>query len=386
MLAATLIGLPLGSIYAFSVFLTPLELLLNAKRSELSLVFGLSTVCYTVGAIMTPAFFGRVPAPLLILIAGLIGGSGMALASQATQAIEMAIGYGGLFGIGSGIAFCSMVQCVNLLVQRNRGLVNGYLISLFPLGAMLAAPLSEWGIGTIGVRETLMVTGATLAGTALIGAGLIAFSGVRLADAAPKGPGNRFVLTQRTSFWKLFFTFFLAAAAGLTMLSQAAGIVKAYGGTTTVAVAATTAITTAIAAARITGGFLVDRFPIPFVAVGAQLLALTGAVLLTVYPSVAMCVAGILMIGIGYGLVSGVMAGSIAAYWEAAAYGRISSRMYAAWCVAAISLPVVAARLFDMTGGYHYAIMLAGGCNLLALMVGSQLPRRAKATATPVAS
>ncbi|MFM9942080.1 MAG: MFS transporter [Hyphomicrobiaceae bacterium] len=385
-LAATLVGLPLGSIYAFSVFLTPLETLLDAKRSELSLVFGLSTVCYTLGALITPTLFGRLPAPVLILIAGSISGLGMLLASQARHATEMAVGYGGLFGIGSGIAFCTIVQCVNLLVQRNKGLVNGYLISLFPLGAMLAAPLSEWGIQLIGVRETLMATGGALFATSLIGALLAILSGVRLADAAPKGPGSGFKLTQKSSFWKLFLTFFLAAAAGLTMLSQAAGIVRAYGGAPAVAVAATTAITAAIATARITGGFLVDRFPIPYVAACAQLLALSGAVLLAVYPSVTMCIVGINMIGIGYGLISGVMAGSIAAYWEPGAYGRISSRMYGAWCIAAISLPVIAARLFDLTGGYHTAIMLAGACNLLSMVVGSQLPRRPKVGVAAVAA
>jgi hypothetical protein len=70
------------------------------------------------------------------------------------------------------------------------------------------------------------------------------------------------------------------------------------------------------------------------------------------------------------------MAGSVAAYWDAASYGRVASRMYAAWCIAAISLPVVAARLFDLTGGYHTAIMLAGACNLGAVLVGATLPRK----------
>lgn len=375
-LAATCVGLPLGSIYAFSVFLQSLEELLGASRSELSMVFGLSTACYTAGAIMTPSLFGRLSAPVLMIVAGLIGGSGLFMAGRASTVIELAIGYGGLFGIGSGIGFCTIVQCVNLMVTRNKGLVNGYLISLFPLGAMIAAPLSKLGIEVMGARSTLMANGAIMAATAVVGAMLAILSGVRLSDAVPKGGSGKFVLTQRASFVKLFLTFFLAAAAGLTMLSQAAGIVRAYGATETIAVAATTGITTAIAIARITGGFLIDKLPIPYVAAGAQLFALSGAVLLSVFPSVTMCIIGINMIGIGYGLISGVMAGSIAAYWEASAYGRISSRMYAAWCVAAISLPVVAARIYDLTGGYHYAMMLAAGCNLLAVLVGSQLPRR----------
>lgn len=382
LLAATLVGLPLGSIYAFSVFLKPLEQLLGVTRSELSIVFGTATVCYTIGANITPYLFGRLSAPILLLIAGAISGSGMLLASQASSIVELAIGYGLLFGIGGGLSFCVVQQCVNLLVRTNQGLVNGYLISLFPLGAMLAAPIFGWGIELIGVRQTLLAVGAMLAAAGVLGFALTHLSGVRLSDAAITGKdGGSYRISNPASFWKVFFVFFFAAAAGLTMLSQAAGIVLAYGGTTAAALAATTVITAAIAAARITGGWLVDRFPIPYVAVGAQLIALAGAVLLTFYPTVAVCVVAINMIGVGYGLISGVMAGSIATYWQRNEYGRIASRMYVAWCIAAISLPIVAARLFDLTGGYHMAIMLAGGCNLLAILVGSSLPRRNKVAA-----
>ena len=377
LLAATLVGLPLGSIYAFSVFLKPLEQLLGITRSEMSIVFGIATVCYTVGANITPYLFGRLPAPILLLLAGAISGSGMVLASQASSIIDLAVGYGLLFGIGGGLSFCVVQQCVNLLVRTNQGLVNGYLISLFPLGAMVAAPVFGWGIELLGVRLTLLAVGAVLALTGLIGFALIQLSGVRLSDAAITGKsGGSYRISNPASFWKVFFVFFFAAAAGLTMLSQAAGIVQAYGGTTAAALAATTVITASIAAARITGGWLVDRYPIPYVAVGAQIIALTGAILLTLYPSVFVCILAINMIGVGYGLISGVMAGSIAAYWQRNEYGRIASRMYVAWCIAAISLPIVAARFFDLTGGYHMAILLAGGCNLMAIFVGSTLPRR----------
>ena len=48
-LAAGMLIAPLGSIYAFSVFLKPLEELLGASRSELATVFGIAAVCYTIG-------------------------------------------------------------------------------------------------------------------------------------------------------------------------------------------------------------------------------------------------------------------------------------------------------------------------------------------------
>ncbi|RPI32933.1 MAG: hypothetical protein EHM67_15840, partial [Hyphomicrobiaceae bacterium] len=52
--AATIMSLPLGSIYAYSVLLAPLEQLLQARRSELASVFGISAVFFTIGANLAP--------------------------------------------------------------------------------------------------------------------------------------------------------------------------------------------------------------------------------------------------------------------------------------------------------------------------------------------
>lgn len=171
--------------------------------------------------------------------------------------------------------------------------------------------------------------------------------------------------------------FFLAAAAGLTVLSQAAGIIAAYGGDTATALATTTAITGAIAFARITGGWLVDRFPVPFVSAFAHVLAATGAVVLTLWPEPLVAAFALGAIGMGYGFVSGSTAGGIALYWPPADYGRVASRLYIAWCVAAVTLPVLAGYLFDITHSYRAAVIIAGCGNLLGVTIALCLPRQA---------
>ena len=70
--------------------------------------------------------------------------------------------------------------------------------------------------------------------------------------------------------------FFLAASAGLTVLSQAAAIVQAYGGAAAFAVGATTFITGAVGAARIGGGWLVDHFAAARVGVGGHACSPNG--------------------------------------------------------------------------------------------------------------
>jgi MFS family permease len=170
--------------------------------------------------------------------------------------------------------------------------------------------------------------------------------------------------------------FFLAAAAGLTVLSQAAAMVQAYGGAAALAVGATTFITGAVGAARIGGGWLVDHVPAARVGVGAHLCALAGALILSLIPTPLVAAFALGLIGMGYGLVSGLVAGGIAQYWHKNQFGLIASRLYIAWCVAAISLPVLAGALFDRTGSYASAVWIAAGINVLGALIALRLPAK----------
>jgi len=374
-------SLPLGSVYAFSVLLAPLEHVLHASRSELASVFGISAVFFAVGANLAPPLFGRVRAPLLVALTAALSGAGVILAAVAPSLNWLILGYGLLFATGGGMAFVVVQQCVNAGAPTRPGLVNGYLVSLFPLGAMLAAPAFGLGIDWVGVRQTLAGLAAVIGVMGLAAALLVAHAGVILARSGrprvAKGVGLRD--GRQATFWKLFVVFFLAASAGLMVLSQAAEMVVAFGAGKSASLLATTGITAAIAVARLLGGWLIDRLPVPFVAASAQALALCAAIALTVMPSADLAILALGLISVGYGLISGVTAGAVASYWPKAEYGRIAGRTYIAWCLAAISLPVLAGHLFDVTGGYAMSVKVAGIANLLAVLVALTLPWQKRA-------
>jgi MFS transporter, OFA family, oxalate/formate antiporter len=372
--AATALNAPLGTLYAFSVFLRPLEALLGLTRADLALVFALASAGFGVGMILAPNVYRVAATPIVVLACAAVGSLGIALAATAGGFTQLAIGYGICFGAGGGAAYIVVQQIVNLAVTSRHGLVNGYIVSLYPTGAMIAAPLFGWGIRELGVRATLGGLAVVLALSGLVSAWLTAQSGVTLATAgasATLAPDER----RRAVFWRLWLVFFLAASAGLMVLSQAAGIITAYGGAAGLAVYGTTFITATIAAARIAGGWMVDWLAIPTVAAGAHLVALCGGVALTLWPGPAMSVAALALVGLGYGLISGVTAAAIAVYWRRAVYGRMAGRIYMAWCAGAIVLPVVAGRLFDLTQGYGAAVLIAAGGNAAGVLVALGLPR-----------
>jgi MFS transporter, OFA family, oxalate/formate antiporter len=375
--AATALNAPLGSIYAFSVFLKPLESLLGLSRADLAFVFALAAAVFAGGMNVVPLAFGRVSAPMLALACGGLGALGMALAATAGGFRQLALGYGVCFGASVGAAYILFQQIVNLAVTSRHGLVNGYIVSLLPAGAMIAAPVFGWAIPAIGVRAALGWFAGVLALLCPFSAWLTARSGVTLGASAA---GLRMSEDERRRpvFWRLWLVFFLAASAGLMVLSQAAGIITAYGGATALAVYGTTLITATVAVARLVGGWMADWLAIPRVAAGAHAVALAGGLALTLWPGAGMSVLALALVGLGYGLISGVTAAAIAVYWRRALYGRVAGRIYIAWSAAAIVLPIIAGRLFDLTQGYGAAILIAVGGNVLGILVALGLPRPAR--------
>jgi MFS transporter, OFA family, oxalate/formate antiporter len=374
LLAATLMNLPLGSVYAFSVLLRPIEQELAIPRSALSLVFGLATVGFTVGSVGAAFLYRVAPAPILVLVSALVAAGGLLTAATASGLAQLLLGYGVVFGTGGGVTYILLQQGVNMLVRRRQGLVNGYIVSLYPMGAMIATPAFHACNEAYGWRTTLGGLATVLVICGIAAALLARLSGSRLVAPAATAAEERPAILGAT-FLKLSTTFFLAAAAGLMVLSQAREIVATYGGAAALAVAATTGLTGAIALARISGGWLVDRFAVPYVMCAAHGLALGGGLLMSLLPAPGTAVLGLGMIGLGYGFVSGATAGGIGIYWRPADYGRVAGRTYIAWCLAAVSLPVLAGYLFDMTRAYGTAVLIAAGANVAGMAMALTMPR-----------
>jgi MFS family permease len=370
--AATALNLPFGTLYAFSVFLKPLEALLGVGRAEMSVVFALATITLTAGMVVAPSVYRKIPPWAIALACGACSAAGLFLSAAATAFSQFVVGYGVLFGVGAGVGFILVQQGVNQSVTARPGLANGYVVSLYPLGAMLSAPLFGWTIEAYGIRATLAGLGVTVFAGCMLTALLLRTADIRMhQESTEDARGDE----QWRTFFLLAAVFFLAAAAGLMVMSQAAGIVQAYGGATAVAIGATTFITGAVGAARIAGGWLTDRFAIPRVAMGSQVFAFCGALILSLWPGPLVAVAALAMIGMGYGVISGLTAAAIARYWDKNAFGRVAGRLYIAWCVAAVSLPILAGWLYDRTAGYGAAVMIAGGLNVLAVFIAARLPR-----------
>ena len=69
-------------------------------------------------------------------------------------------------------------------------------------------------------------------------------------------------------------------------------------------------------------------------------------------------------------------AGAIGLYWRPADCGRVAGHTTVAWCLAAVSLPVLAGTLFDITREYSTAVLIAAGANVAGMAMALIMLRR----------
>ena len=387
LIALLLINLPTGTLYAFSVFIPYYEALHQVSRATLSTMFSVSTIGFTVGMLVGPVCYRWASPARLVLGFGLLVAMGWALAAMSPNLVVLAIAYGLLFGLGGGFCYNLLAQMLNLSVSaRRRGMANGVLTASFALGAALFAPLCGLALKQYGLRPTLFgMAGVTLIAT-LLASMLVANARISLRTAASLLGKAQSTQPART-FPLMWLGFALGAGVGLLSLSSAAPIVASYGGQLTESLLGTATVAMAATIGRLCGGALSDWLPVKATIVGAHVLGAGAMGGLLRYPSAGMAVAAMSLACLGYGLLSGSYAASLARYFGPGLFGRMSGRLYTAWGLAGIAGPWVAGTAFDRTGAYTAAIVIAAcamsaGAVLSLALPPAPVPARAPALRT----
>eukprot|EP01147_Barroeca_monosierra_P011008 gene11008-3080_t len=235
-----LVQVSVGSVYAWSVFNSPLtkELGVVAAAADdwtLSQVLPIFSTCaLTLG--LTTAIFGpwaeRKGPRTVATAAGVAWGGGLALTGIGTILHELPLlylGYGVLGGIGWGLGYISPVSTLMRWFPDRRGLATGLALTAFGGGAMLATPINEalfstffempTYLGAVDTVDLFTEAGrrfATIDGNAVE---VVTASVSDLASAGIDGqPGVYVVGSGSTGAGKTFFalggTYFVAMLAG----------------------------------------------------------------------------------------------------------------------------------------------------------------------------
>ena len=373
--AALLLNPVIGALYAWSVFVAPLEAALGAPRAEISLVFSVAIVAFTAGMLLMPQAYRLLPAPALLLAAAAIGVLGLLMAARAGAVWQLVLGYGGAFGFGSGACYSVTLQLISLALASRRGLASGIGIGSYAAGSILLSVLFAWTVVRFGPFATFTGTAVALAAAGLGAAALVALSNIRLpnlrAAASPVAGGGRIFALMWTAYA-------LGAMAGFMAVSQAAGIATSYGAGAWLFTAAVAGVAAGNACGRLAGGWLADHVPPARVTAAAHALGAFSFILLLVFEGPALAAVALTLQGLAYGLISTGYPSSMGIYFGVANYGRYLGRLLTSWGLAGLTAPWLAGWLFDRTGDYAWACGFGLLVSVLALLAALAVPPPAR--------
>lgn len=382
LVAAIVINICIGTLYAWSVFAMPLGKLFGWAPPALALVFtinhGLSPVAMIGGGYLQD----KLGSKTTIIAGGLMFTIGLFLSGYVSQVSMLYLTYSALAGIGGGIIYAGNIGNTVKFFPDKRGLAAGLCAAGYGAGAMLMAPIASALIINYGVLNTFQILG-----TAFFFIIAICIMFIKKAPAGYKPAGwtppvvaagaaqpaaNDSKWTQMINegiWWVVMIMLFCGAMSGLMVLAHASPIGQIMFKLTPMNAAFfVSIITLANALGRVGFGALSDRIgrsnTIMIMYIVSALSMLNLAFTTTV--------AGFVASGIGCGAVFGGFMGTmptiISDRYGLKNFGVNYGITFIGFSLAAIFGPLTAAKVRVATGNYEQAFWIALGINVVGFV------------------
>lgn len=282
-----------GVLYAWSIFVLPLEQLFGWQRSETSFTFTLMILCFSLGMFAGGRLLERYSPFRTVLMGGLLLSAGFLGASQVNSLAGLYLCYGGLAGLGVGIVnLVPAAVCLRWYPQR-RGLVSGLLTLALALGTLLFGTFGAGAlIQQLGVQTTFQVLAVAFLAIVLLCAGFLRFppggTGVPgSADTSPDIHTNDLGLPltemlRTPAYWMIWGWMFVVQTGGLMIIGHIVPYAQETGLSAAEAALAMGVYAAANGVGRLAFGYAHDRFgrttgmALGAACMGAGLLALAA--------------------------------------------------------------------------------------------------------------
>jgi MFS family permease len=376
-----------GIAYSFAAFFQPFADAFDARRADVSWVFGLSSLLYfsfgAVGGALADRFSPRITslAGMSCIAAGLL------VSSMANDLTTIYLAYGLGTGIGVALVYTPSMGAVQPWFVRRRGLVSGIASSGVGAGTLIVPIIASWLIASFDWREAMrwMALG-------VIVFGFVASWGLdrdperrglgadgdplppRHAGASLPGGAQRTIapgLTMREtmragSFRWLYLSTLAGGVAMFVPFAHLSASARDSGIADTEAVALVGLIGIGSLLGRFGIGFLADRLGrvrtlgIMEATLGASFLvwALADAYLAFAIFAV--------VFGLSYGGIVSLLPPICSDLYGLRAVSGIIGLLYTGAAFGALLGPVAAGALFDLTGNYGWALAMCAAAGALA--------------------
>jgi MFS family permease len=390
-------NLALGALYAWSVFVAPLESEFGWVRAQTSTVFTIAVVVFAIFFILAGRLQDKYGPFWVSITGGVLVSLGFILSSTTQSLGQLFFYFGVLGGIGNGFGYATPIPVMAKWFPDKRGLAVGLAVAGYGGGSAIFGPLARvYLIPNYGFRSTFVILGIIFFAMTMIGAFLLRNPpvGYKPAGWSP-APAARAAATtyefsprevlRTPTFYFMWIAYALGTSAGLMVISQ----LVPFADRNNVPAAAIAALfvvgAVGNASGRILSGWMSDaigrlnqlRLMIALSAIAMPILIFVGRA-----GQVGLLFVVVFVVYYCYGTQLSVNASTTSDFWGTKNAGMNYGLLFTAWGVAGILGPIIGGRLFDIYGNYAAAFYTAAALAAVAL-VAELIARRPK---VPVAA
>ncbi len=375
-------NLALGSLYAWSVFVAPLEKEFGWTRADTSTVFTVAIVVFALSFIVAGRLQDRLGPFRISLVGSVLLTLGFLLCTKTSSLTYLIVCFGVLVGVGNGFGYATPIPVMAKWFPDKRGLAVGLAVAGYGGGSAIFGPMANlWLIPTYGWRTTFAVLGVVFFAMTLVGAFLLKNppAGYRppgwVPAPASKSAATTYEFTpgemwRTPTAWFMWIAYALGCSAGLMVISQLVPFAKSMK-ISSEALQTMTLFVGAVGSAsgRVLSGWMSDalgrlnvlRLMIGVSAAAMPLLYLSGS-------NVAMLYVMVFVVYWCFGTQLSVNASTTADFWGTKNAGINYGLLFTAYGVAGIIGPKVGGALFDKYKDYKAAFYTAAVLAVVALV------------------
>ena len=367
-LAAILVQMALGAVYAWSVFRVPLSKLFHSTISEVTLTFTIAIFVLGFASFFGGLWLKQAGPRVVAMTGGLLYGGGVFLASFSSGLCWLYLTYGVIGGIGLGFGYIVPIAVLVKWFPDRRGLMTGIAVGGFGAGALVTAPVATRLIQSVGVLHTFAYLGIAFLMVTVAAAGSCTIR--RRAGCRRDGRQRRSRLRsarRRTlrlgealktwQWWALWLLLFLNTSAGISVISQEAPMFQELAKVTAIVAAGMVGVVSiGNAVGRVFWAWVSDGITRRATFAVMFLLQIALFWFLPMFHSVTRLTVVAFIILLCYGGGFGTMPAFAADYFGAKNIGPIYGLMLTAWGFASAFGPLLIAYMRQSSGTYEGAL------------------------------
>ena len=383
---AVITCLAMGAIFALPVYLQPIADETGWSRAGISTAMTVGFVVMGIAGFGWGTLSDRIGARPVVMMAALLLGTGLLIASRATSLLVFQIAYGGFACASVGAFFAPLMAATVGWFDRHRSLA----VSLVSIGGgvapMVMTPFATILIGAYGWRQAMMMIAIGVC-LAVLAVSLLlrpapAAAGAASPQAAPSGAGvappaaaSAWSALRTPQFLVLAATFFLCCAAHSGPIFHTVTYAEICGASALAAASIYSVEGVAGLFGRLIFGLLADRIGVKRVIIGGLALQAVGIYSYIFVSGLEDFYLRALVLGMAYGGVMPLYAILAREYFSQGVMGTV---LGAATMTSSIGMafgPVGGGWLFDTFSTYHWLYIASAAIGLAAAVMALAFPR-----------